>query len=47
MGDGGWGLGVGVCNLKSHYRKSHAVTLSAAKRPGIHNVRRDASLRSA
>ena len=32
---------------KGHYRKRHAVTLSEAKGPGIHNGRRDASLRSA
>ena len=29
-----------------HYRKRHAVTLSEAKGSGIHNARRDASLRS-
>ena len=34
------------CDFR-HYRKRYAVTLSAAKGPGIPIVRRDASLRSA
>ena len=34
-------------NLKTQYRKRHAVTLSEAKGLGVHSARRDASLRSA
>jgi len=44
--EGGIARFVGSVTLIEQYRKNRPVTLSAAKRPGDDNARRDASLRS-